>query len=111
MKKVLNMWNKFNQKTAMLLFPLFVLLVTQPASAAAGNKYDATASTAFEGVYNWLAGFLTGNGGKVLAAVGLIVGLSTVATGHYKIMIAAFVVMVGCLVGPVFIDDTFATIW
>ena len=109
----LKTFNKLNQWTAMLLFPLFVLLVTSPVFAAASNdkNWDTTASESFSGVYSWIAGFLTGNGGKVLAGVALVVGLSTAATGHYKIMIAAFVVMVGCLVGPVFIDDTFDMIW
>ena len=109
----MKVWNKINQKTAMLLFPLFVFFVTLPVHAAAtkSSSYDTTASDAFEGVYGWIAGFLTGNGGKVLAAIALVVGLSTAATGHYKIMIAAFVVMVGCLVGPIFIDNTFDMIW
>ena len=113
MKKVLNMWNKLNQKTAMWFFPLFVLLVTQPALASATkvDSIDESGSTAFAGVWNWLAGIVQGNGGKVIAIIALIAGIASASTGHYKIMIAALVVMLGALVGPVVIDTGFNAVW
>ncbi|MBR2252467.1 MAG: TrbC/VirB2 family protein [Neisseriaceae bacterium] len=112
--KLLKVWNKLNQKTAMLLFPLFVLLVTNSALASTSNKIqgvDDSGSEAFGSVWGWLVGILQGNGGKTIAVIALIVGIATASTGHYKMMIAAVVVMLGALVGPVVIDTGFSATW
>lgn len=104
---------KINQWTAMAIFPLFVFLVTNPALAKATKmeNVDDSGSDAFGGVWSWLVGILQGNGGKTIAVIALFSGIAAASTGHYKLMVAAIVVMLGALVGPAVIDTGFDSIW
>lgn len=98
------------QHIAMFLVLLaWCLLMAAPAFA--GTDYDAKAAGIFDNMYNWLAGILTGSGGKIIAAIALVASAATGAMGYYKTAIGIFVVFILTLAGPKMIDDAYTMIW
>ena len=110
---------KINQWTAMAIFPLFVFLVTNPAFASADqcgknagtNAYNCDGSVAMDSMFGWIAGVLSGSGGKILAILALVASAATAIMGMYKTMIGFIAVLLITTVGPVVIDSLYGMAW
>lgn len=94
---------------------MFIVLVAwcllMAAPAFAGTDYDSTSAGIFDKMYNWMAGMLTGSGGKIIALIALVASAVTGAMGYYKTAIGIFVVFILTLAGPSVIDGAYSAIW
>lgn len=108
---------KINQWTAMAVFPLFVFLATNPAFATSCTTdggtggYDCSGSDAMDSMFSWIAGLLTGSGGKILAILALVASAATAIMGMYKTMIGFIAVLLITTVGPVVINSLYGMAW
>ena len=94
---------------------MFIVLVAwclfMAAPVFAGVDYDANSAGIFDKMYNWMAGMLTGSGGKIIALIALVASAVTGAMGYYKTAIGIFVVFILTLAGPSVIDGAYSAIW
>lgn len=105
-KQVKNVLTSLHCKT---IFGLCMLLAT-PAFAG-NNSYDQSGSSAFDNMFSWLAGLLTGSGGKILAILSLIACAASAVLGSYKIALGFAAVLLLTTVGPMVIDNAYTAIF